>query len=97
MLKETLQLHEKIEKEVPFENTTSTLFVGELLTIQTFFRKNNVPYYFKQTFTKNQIEDIIFDENLVTLFIAKLKEFYEIAETIELNHSELVNQSIINN
>lgn len=97
MLKETLQLHEKLNKEIPFKNTTNIFLFENMLIIQTFFRKDNIPYYFKKAFSKIEIENISIDTILIKTFISNLINFYEIAKPEELDHNKLLNQVIINN
>lgn len=95
MLKETHQLLQKIKETIPFENVTSVFLFEEDLTVQTFFRKDDIPYYFKYHFSKTDVN--ILDEELINFYIRKLKKFYSNIKLYDLEESDLVNQTIVEN
>ena len=59
MLRETYRLVQKLKEEIPFENITSIFLFEEFLRIQTFFRKQKIPYFYNQSFSKEIIETTI--------------------------------------
>lgn len=95
MLKETYKLLQVIKQELPFKNTTSVFLFEESLVIQTFFKKKKIPYYYKQSFKKKEIEIVVFEENLIYLYINNLKDFYVNIENYVLEESDLINQTTI--
>ena len=97
MLRETYRLVQKLKEEIPFENITSIFLFEDLLRIQTFFRKQKIPYFYNQSFSKEIIETTIISETLIDSFINNLKEFYLNINPEELEKCELLNQTIITN
>ena len=103
MLIKTYELLTLIKEQIPFESTITISLTEEerewkpnddVLVVQVLFRKKDTPYFFKDYFTKEQIEDKDKIQTLIDIYIAELKDFYNKANLEDYNERELLNQTV---
>ena len=90
----TYKLLTKLTNLISFKANITLLIHENDLIVQTFFKKDNISYFFYDSYSSLRLETFTNNEELISDYIKELENFYNLANTEDFETRELINQTI---